>query len=1386
MYEIKANPSMYAVGGDVQASGGIYIPRRADNELLALCRTGTFSYVLTPRQMGKSSLMKRTVERLNEEGVRTVIIDLTQLGTDVTSESWHLGLLSAIEDQLALEGDVVSWWEKNNHLSTTQRMTDYFRKELMREVKGQVVICIDEIDTTLSLGFTDDFYAAIRYLHNARAHVPEFQRLSFVLIGVATPSDLMRDPQRTPFNIGERVDLTDFNGEEALPLLAGLGLPSPHAEEVLGWILGWTGGHPYLTLRLCRAIAQDGRGSWERNELDDIVAHTFFGEQAEKDNNLQFVRDMLTKRAKNPTAVLTTYLDILRQPGRVRDEEQSLVKSHLKLSGVVHRTSAGVLNVRNKIYRTVFNEHWVKNHLPATLKKQLRRTAIVSGATTMFAAIGILLLPLTLYAWYQKSNAEQAVNSERLARRDAETQRNRAEEAVGLERAARAEAVEQRKEAEEQRKEAEEQRQIAEQQTKEAERQRALAEELAGKETSAKKQAEARREEAQKQTENAEHQRSIAVAAGEQEQIARKEAEDLRAEAVKQEKLAKEAQRISQGGQLGAFAELTRNQQARLLKHSVLLAQESMIITPSEVGYQALSRGLALLPRPIASLPLSHPVQSVAFGKDRNTLITLRGDFTSSSGLVRQGIEAQLWTNTKPEVSGNTEFSLRFAGQGILQKDDAMRRSSLSPQGKYLAQVAQEKWEIVEMETGRKLPPLSAKLSSIPVFSPDSRYVATFNPDHTVSVWETSSLKLVSSFPNPSLSGSAAPETYVSPLSPFWENPLVFSATGDRIAITVSETIPAQIDKRVPARAFVRVYETATKNQIANLSTDLGVGVLFSPDAAGKYLATLRDGTRAAEPYVQIWDVSSQKSVARLFHSKRINRIVFSPDARYLATASDDFTARVWEIETAREVAHIIHEGEVTDLAFSPDGRYLATASADATARVWDWVSAREISRMIHQKRVNSVAFSPEGDAVATAGEDNLAQIWDVSAGTDFLNFGSKVTGREQIFMISPDGSYLVGVNQEGQIRARHIKSGRESVFDYPGFDIMFFSSNGKYLGAVTEESNGNSFVQWWDAASGRALTDREPISAEPVVAISPSGKYWVRAVLSKDDLGIVALRVIEKATAREMRLEGKSFDFVDDSTYEFVRFSGNEKYLLAYDESATLHVFDLEAGRELPFTASYVTASAFTPNGDYLAFAVGGSVHVRKMSTWQQVALLGTHTEGINRILFSPDGNHLATASSDNSAALWTVKDGRWEEPKPLYRSFTHEGSVSSVAFSRDQRYLATASDDNTTRVWEIATGREVARQTTDSVINIAFGPDDKYLAIAGSARGNSEPDVATSAQLWLWSPAALLEEACARLVPNLTAEDWRQYEEWHNAKIGVPPLKTCANLPTLPVTAP
>ncbi len=437
----------YTTGGTVQAGGGLYLSRRADDELFNLCRQSAFAYVLTARQTGKSSLMVRTAARLSKENIRPVMIDLTQIGAQVTPDQWYLGLLTIIEDQLALGADPVAWWEANAHLGLTQRMTKFFEEVLLKKVAEPLVVFVDEIGATLGLDFTDDFYAAIRYLYNARAIKPEFKRLSFALLGVAAPGDLIGDPQRTPFDVRHRVELGDFTYEEAAPLAEGLNLPPGEAKQALRWAMKWTNGHPYLTQRLCMAMVEARHLRWTEADVDRVVADTFLGATGEHDGNLQFVCDMLTKRAPDVEGALKTYREI-RAGDAVRDEEQSPVKTHLKLSGVVRREGVE-LRIRNRIYEAVFDEQWVKDHSPVNWRKRAR------PAAGLIAATFILSLPAGIYALNQSRALARAIVETGDTLKEEEAKRKIAERSA-------AEALAQRKIVEDAFREAESARRRAE------------------------------------------------------------------------------------------------------------------------------------------------------------------------------------------------------------------------------------------------------------------------------------------------------------------------------------------------------------------------------------------------------------------------------------------------------------------------------------------------------------------------------------------------------------------------------------------------------------------------------------------------------------------------------------------------------------------------------------------------------------------------------------------------------------------------------------------------------------------------------------------------------------------------------------------------------------
>ncbi|MBV9454826.1 MAG: PD40 domain-containing protein, partial [Rubrobacter sp.] len=123
-------------------------------------------------------------------------------------------------------------------------------------------------------------------------------------------------------------------------------------------------------------------------------------------------------------------------------------------------------------------------------------------------------------------------------------------------------------------------------------------------------------------------------------------------------------------------------------------------------------------------------------------------------------------------------------------------------------------------------------------------------------------------------------------------------------------------------------------------------------------------------------------------HDDKVNAVAFSPDSKYLATASSDKTACVWEAATGDEVKCVSHKGPVNSVAFSPkDGKYIATASDDGTARIWNATTGKEetSSSPIKPggKKAYGVAFSSDGKHLATASDDGNPRIWDTSNGQE-------------------------------------------------------------------------------------------------------------------------------------------------------------------------------------------------------------------------------------------------------------------------------------------------------------------------------------------------------------------------------------------------------------------
>ena len=352
--------------------------------------------------------MVRTAQRLRGEGVDVAVLDLTAIGQNLTAEQWYDGLLGHLGRQHRLEDELKDFWQTHERLAPLQRFMRAVREVVLPRCKGQLVIFVDEIDAVHSLPFsTDEFFAAIRECYNRRSEDAELSRLTFCLLGVATPSDLIRDAhhavQHRPADRAVRL-----RRGGAVPLARGLGRDERLADRLLKRVLYWTGGHPYLTQRLCLTVAQDATVTGPAG-VDRVCEDLFLSHRArERDDNLLFVRERILRSEVDRAGLLDLYHQV-RRGRRVRDDETSPLAGVLRLSGVA-RVVEGYLWVRNRIYYRVFDREWVHANMPDAEKRRQRRAyrrgllRASAVAAVLFAMAGAgLCWYLDGYVWERVS-----------------------------------------------------------------------------------------------------------------------------------------------------------------------------------------------------------------------------------------------------------------------------------------------------------------------------------------------------------------------------------------------------------------------------------------------------------------------------------------------------------------------------------------------------------------------------------------------------------------------------------------------------------------------------------------------------------------------------------------------------------------------------------------------------------------------------------------------------------------------------------------------------------------------------------------------------------------------------------------------------------------------
>ncbi len=391
-----------------------YLMRDADAQLLKTLLRGEYVYLLDSRQKGKSSLVARTIVKLKEQGILTVKLDLQRIGANVTPEQWYAGLMVGIGQELGIAVELIEYWESRQSVGPLARWLGAISDVVLAKTDGRIVIFIDEVDFVRALDFsTDEFFAGIRDCYNRRSEQNGFERLTFCLVGVATPGQLIRNPEITPFNIGTKIELTDFTLDETKGYYQALG---PNGEALLKRVHHWVNGHPYLTQLLCSHIAEKPAIA-SPHDVDRLVRELFFTPEARHtEPNFAAVEQRILdpdvpglSPDERKTQVLELYGRLLRGKGVEASEENPVVAS-LQLAGVGHQVH-GSLHVRNLVYKTVFDEGWRRQSLPnAELRRQRGAAKIAILRTATVAGIVVLVVSsLAFGMWRLSSEREKAL-----------------------------------------------------------------------------------------------------------------------------------------------------------------------------------------------------------------------------------------------------------------------------------------------------------------------------------------------------------------------------------------------------------------------------------------------------------------------------------------------------------------------------------------------------------------------------------------------------------------------------------------------------------------------------------------------------------------------------------------------------------------------------------------------------------------------------------------------------------------------------------------------------------------------------------------------------------------------------------------------------------------